>query len=393
MNLFFLQLFWIEIPFEIPETLIYRPPESVFTERKETADLETSKYFSLFLSNSAVQIKSPWANMKRTQLPAQGPYGKLAETCFNFDIERKPIKLLAGAREREYGTWLSVEDSTLALFWWKALLISYKIKNWLDYFPTAGRIKSYSASFATIGFKIKDVVAPYFAIERVNKKQKVYGGITWLAPLGSVGVQIKDNSLNALFLNFTFNNVKGKLEFDGSDYHYGLFSNSEYIPFDTSLLWRKLYKSSTIEAAFELYPFHFGYERRYFKRVTIQTSSNLLPTEVRNFAENTYSFGINTENFTLFYSHFQSPYSVVKDTLFIALYFREKYYDLALYYNLRSHQEEFNMVNVELKFKTFKNVSPYLRVVNLFDVPGNYLPGIKAKRRYVEIGCQFQREI
>jgi len=219
------------------------------------------------------------------------------------------------------------------------------------------------------------------------------GGITWFAPLGSVGVQIKDNSLNALFLDFTFKNVKGKLEFDGSDYHYGLFSNSEYIPFDTSLLLRKLYKSSTIEAVFELYPFHFGYERRYFKKVTIQTPSNLLPTEARNFTENTYSFGINTENFTLFYSHFQSPYSVVKDTLLVALYFREKYYDLALYYNLRSHREEVNIVNVELKFKTFKNVSPYLKVVNLFDVPGNYLPGIKAKRRYVEIGCQFQREI
>jgi hypothetical protein len=381
------------IPFEIPETLIYRPPESVFTERKETTDLETSKYFSLFLSNSAVEIKSPWANIKRTQLPARGPYGKLAETCFNFDMDRKPIKLLAGAREREYGTWLSVEDSTLALLGWESLLISYKVKNWLDYFPTTGRIKFYSASFATIGFKIKDVVAPYFAIERVNKKQKVYGGITWFAPLGSVGVQIKDNSLNALFLNFTFNNAKGKLEFDGSDYHYGLFSNSEYVPFDSSLLSRKLYKSSTIEAAFELYPFHFGYERRFFKKVTIQDTSNLFPTEAQNFAENVYSFGINTENFTLFYSHFQSPYSVVKDTLFIALYFREKYYDLALYYNLRSHQEEFNMVNVELNFKTFKNVSPYLKVVNLFDVPGNYLPGIKAKRRYVEIGCQFQREI
>ncbi len=393
MNLFFLQLFWMEIPFEIPETLIYRPPESVFTERKETTDLETSKYFSLFVSNSAVEIKSPWANIKRAQLPARGPYGKLAETCFNLDIDRKHAKLLAGAREREYGTWLSVEDSTLALFWWEALLISYKIKNWLDYFPKAGRIKSYSASFATIGFKIMDVVVPYFAIERVNKKQKVYGGITWFAPLGSVGVQIKDNSLNALFLNFTFNNVKGKLEFDRSDYLYGLFSNSEYVPFDTSLLSRKLYKSSTIEAAFELYPFHFGYERRYFKKVTIQNPSNLLSTEAHNFTENIYSFGINTENFTLFYSHFQSPYSVVKDTLLVTLYFREKYYDLALYYNLRSHQEEFNMVNVELNFKTFKIVTPYLKVVNLFDVPGNYLPGIKAKRRYVEIGCQFQREI
>ncbi|MDI6850749.1 MAG: hypothetical protein QMD82_02275 [bacterium] len=395
MKLLLIPFLLLEIPFEIPESLIYRPPESLFTQRKEITQLKEPKTYHLFLSNTTLEIKFPWGNIKRTLLPAKGPDGKLVKTVMDFSLEKGYFNLIAGVKELEYGKFISIEDSLEASLISEYFFFSYKVKNWTDYFPLLreAKFKFYATSYATLGFKIKDAIVPYLLISRVDRKQKVCFGITWLMPHGYIGMQVKENTLNALFLNFALKDASVELKLDRSDYYYGLWAHSEYVPFDSLLLSRKLSKFTAFKTALTLNPFYFSYERRQFSHASVQNPSTLLPLEAGDFTENIYNFGFGSDNFNLFYTHFQSPYSVIKDTLTAVLYLREKYYDLALCFNIRNHQEVFNMLNLEVLFKIFKNFNPYLKVVNLFDVQGNYLPSIKAKRRYVEVGCQFQREI
>jgi len=395
MKLLLIPFLLLQIPFEIPESLIYKPPESLFIYREEITQLKTPKNFNIFLSTSTIEIKLPWSNIKRTLLPANGPDGKLVKTAIDFEVEKGRFNLMVGVRGMDHGKFTSIEDSLEATFIYEHFFFSYKLKNWTDCFRVLGeeKFKLYSTSHAALGLKIKDVIVPYLLIDHFDSRQKVYFGITWLMPYAYAGMQVKENTLNAFFLNFAFKDLLLELRLDRSDYLYGLWTNSEYVPFDSLLLNRKLSKFISFKTAFTLNPFYFSYERRQFNRVTVQNPSSLLPLEVGNLTENIYNFGFGSDNFNLFYTHFQSPYSVIKDTLTAVLYFREKYYDLALYFYLRNHQEVFNMFNFEVLFKIFKNFNPFLRVVNLFDVQGNYLPNMKAKRRYVEVGCQFQREI
>lgn len=389
MNGLFFLLLSLQLPFYIPDTLVYNLPQTVFPDRKGLQNLRTPQYQSLLLTTQKIKISIDQFSVARQSIPVSEK--KLAYSNLEFKLDNSSLVVNAGALSREFEEFLSIRDSIEIIWNPKIAFFSYKGNNWTNYFfktPT-DRIKTYSNHYLTAGIKLKSFL-PYIILDRIDSEHHLSYGISYFGPFGFLGFHLRRKDLFAFYSQFKLKDLEVSIIFDSDFTPSADPIRYEILHFDPILINLGTSEVSKLQISLFLQPFSIGFSNQVFSEFIVPDSTTFVPKRISGHREWAFNFGINSDFFTLNYSHLTNP--LLKDTLSVGLYLREKYYDLNLKYSYRRHLEEINQLDLEILFKVFENLNPYVKIYNVFDSEGDYLPGITIKRRFVEVGFQLQNK-
>jgi hypothetical protein len=380
-----------QLPFSVPDSLIFKMPDTVYYQRDESSLLHMTKIYKFLATQRSMSLSLNEFYLRRDLLPV---YQKnLSYSNLRFLTQFKNISIEIGGIGREYEDYVALEDSAEVALNTRRIFLAYKVKNWTDYFPNLPhhRVKTYAVSYVAAGCRFRSFV-PYLNFERVNQKNQVYGGLAYIFRDGVFGIQVKGEELDAVFLTYKLKGLQMHLVFENNNDYSGV-SPVNHIVADTTTYSRKLSKSNILEAEISIPPFSFDYKRMFYDKYLIPEIGTYKPVYISHYLQKVYTFGIFTESFRMGYCHFDGPSQIIRDTLFVSLLIKEKYYDLNLHFNFRNHQTEIGVVNMEFILRAIKDINPYIKINNIFDVSGDFLPGIKHRRRFLEIGCELRKEI
>jgi hypothetical protein len=363
-------------PFDVvvPDSLLFKPPDSLFAERKSIPLSRVTKNLEFVASNSVISFYSPRLRWEVIKLP-----GGMRSGDAEFSWDMGNVSVYSKGKFKDFGHFVTLEDTSGLSIVGERLFVGIEFRNWLDYFPggSGRRIYTNSLGYLTLGGKANNL-GVFTVVRRVNKEHQFNVGLSYFSPYFTMAISLDKGGISSFAFLSRYENFRLDFTID-HDYSFDGFVSRDYFAYDTIPLSRSIDSIRTIKMDLEIVPFLFGYRENRIMR------ENLIFDRV-------YEFKVNTEDFRLHYAHLDSPYRLLKDTLGVEWVLRQEYYDMVFNWQWRNHEESITLSDLTLKFKLFKDLNPMVKVNNLFNSGGYYLPGVRAKRRYVEIGAIFRKE-
>ncbi|HOK23256.1 MAG TPA: hypothetical protein PKU67_04410 [Candidatus Hydrothermia bacterium] len=380
----------LQIPFSIPESLIYSVPDTIFPERGEIAFPQAANTYSLLLAQRTVRLSMNNIFLEKVRMPVN--FANLSLSRINAKIHIPYTSIEFNSRVREFPNFVASENVLDANFTTQKVFLSFQMRNWSNYFPklATAKTKTYSNFYSSTGYRIANFL-PYLNFDRVNLKNSLYGGMVWLFGYGFVGFQFKHNTLDAFFLNIKSSKMRMNLILD-EDYTYGELGRFDCLLADSLLHSLEPFKMKTFKINVSALPLILGYEKKHADNYILPDVHTLKPVYSSPYTEENYCLEIHSDIFAVGYCHFEGASRILQDTLYFNVSIKEKYYDLNFYYNYRRHASIISVLNIALNLHAIKDLNPYIKINNAFNDIGEFLPGVELKGRFVEIGCQFQRQ-
>ncbi|MGB9824147.1 MAG: hypothetical protein ACPLN0_06860 [Candidatus Hydrothermia bacterium] len=359
----------------VPDSLLFKPPDSLFVERKSASFSSVTRNFEFVALNSFISYYSPHFHWETFKLPCVMRTGN-----GELGWEKGYISFYSKVKFKDFGHFVTLEDTSGLSMVGERLFVGMEFRNWLDYFPgkSSRRIYTYSLGYLTVGVKVRNL-GIFTVAERVNKEHQFYVGLSYFSPYFTLALSLDKGGISSFAFLSRFENFRMDFSID-NDYTFGDFVSRDYFAYDAITPSRSMDSIRSLKMDLEIVPFSFSYrEKRIIRELVV--------------FDRVFEFKINTDDFKLHYAHLDSPLRLLKDTLGVEWILRQEYYDIILNWQWRNHEGSIILSDLSLKFKLFKDLNPLVKVNNLFNSGGYYLPGVKAKRRYVEIGAIFRKEI
>ncbi|MEO0277698.1 MAG: hypothetical protein ABIM21_00200 [candidate division WOR-3 bacterium] len=376
---------------EIPDSILYKPPEKVFLDHTVAFHESGKKVIQLVSSFYSVSLLTPLLNWRVNMRPSL-ENDKMKSGVISMDFKRGTLEVFFHSKFRVFQEFATQEDTCGLMLAGEKAFMTIEFRNSTDFFPgiEARRFNMYTVGYFSLGWKFGNL-SIFSVIKRIERRHDWGIGLAYFAPFFSIGMEAEKSGINSITFSSKIENFQFNFVVDNEP-SYGDFVSFDLLRIHSIPFFRSLSRCRNTRITVGLTPFYVSFNERKLSKALRPNQLTYELASLSDFVERSYEFGLTTESFTFFYAHFDSPYRMLKDTLQIEVALKQKYYDLVGIWTWRRHEESIFLANLELLFNVFRDFNPYVRVNNLFNSAGCYLPSLKVKRRYVEIGAIFKKE-
>jgi len=380
----------LSLNIEIPDSLLFTFPRSLFPERKGLEIESIPKVMELRVSPYYLGVNLGSFGFSASQLPMKGI--KVSWGEYFFTTRFKDLSFYTKGYWKNFGTLLTLQDTFGVYYTGDKIFGVLEFYNFTDYVPgDRPNPHFHTFGYLTVGGKVGGL-APFITLGRLNKGEELGWGFGFFHPLLTTGLHFKGKEFNAISFIFKYQDFSFNFIFDHT-YTYGFLTSFDYIRVRPGEKLRVLSPFEVLSVEIKLLPFAFSFMERQWSEAYIPEVGEYTIHLKGGVRERIYKFEVLSEFLNMAFAHFESPVTYYQDTVGVSWRISEKYYDIGFYYSYRRHTSSVQFFGLDIDFKLFKDLNPFFRVHNIFNASGEFLPGINLKRRYVEVGGLFRKEI